>query len=130
MLKWYLVQVIPTSSHLQASDLAIKALQHLKPNNLKLVPTQEQLVKFIGNKCIAANPPPPKASDVLLELMLTHELKQLSSGKCFLLHDNGPSAVTVGSIMPGIVCPSKKAQKAGKPVSKFTKLTDLNQTVD
>ncbi|KAJ9069307.1 hypothetical protein DSO57_1019870, partial [Entomophthora muscae] len=59
--RWYLVQVIPTSSHLRASDLAIKALQHLKPNNLKLVPTQEQLIKFISNKRITANPPPPKA---------------------------------------------------------------------
>ncbi|KAJ9069940.1 hypothetical protein DSO57_1013652 [Entomophthora muscae] len=40
------------------------------------------------------------------------------------------SSVTVSSIMPGIVRPSKKARKAGKPVSKLTKLTDLNQTVD
>ncbi|KAJ9083553.1 hypothetical protein DSO57_1033690 [Entomophthora muscae] len=54
MLKWYLVQVIPISSHLQSSDLAIKALHHLKPNNLKLVQTQDQLVKFISNKRIAA----------------------------------------------------------------------------
>ncbi|KAJ9064888.1 hypothetical protein DSO57_1025611 [Entomophthora muscae] len=38
--------------------------------------------------------------------------------------------VTVGSIMPGIVCPSKKARKARKPISKLTKLTDLNQRVD
>ncbi|KAJ9055832.1 hypothetical protein DSO57_1039127 [Entomophthora muscae] len=38
--------------------------------------------------------------------------------------------VTVSSIMPGIVRPSKKAQKAVKPVLKLTKLTDLNQTVD
>ncbi|KAJ9081319.1 hypothetical protein DSO57_1015988 [Entomophthora muscae] len=38
--------------------------------------------------------------------------------------------VMVDSIMLGIVCPSKKAQKAGKPVSRLTKLTDLNQTVD
>ncbi|KAJ9051879.1 hypothetical protein DSO57_1000539 [Entomophthora muscae] len=42
----------------------------------------------------------------------------------------GPGGVTVGSIMPGIVRPSKKAQKAGKPVSKLTKLTDWNQMVD
>ncbi|KAJ9061178.1 hypothetical protein DSO57_1023091 [Entomophthora muscae] len=39
-------------------------------------------------------------------------------------------AVMVDSIMPGIVCPSKKAWKAGKLVSKLTELTDLNQTVD
>ncbi|KAJ9057440.1 hypothetical protein DSO57_1022731 [Entomophthora muscae] len=78
MLKWYLVQVIPTSSHLWASDLAIKALQHLKPNNLKLVPTQDQS-------------PSPKALDVLLELTLTHKLKQLLSGERFLLHDNVPA---------------------------------------
>ncbi|KAJ9048220.1 hypothetical protein DSO57_1037194 [Entomophthora muscae] len=38
--------------------------------------------------------------------------------------------VMVDSIMPGIFCPSKKARKAGKPVSKLTKLTDLSQTVD
>ncbi|KAJ9089556.1 hypothetical protein DSO57_1011611 [Entomophthora muscae] len=38
--------------------------------------------------------------------------------------------VMVDSIMLGIVCPSKKAWKAGKPVSKLTKLTDLNQMVD
>ncbi|KAJ9079419.1 hypothetical protein DSO57_1035599 [Entomophthora muscae] len=38
--------------------------------------------------------------------------------------------VMVDSIMPGIVRPSKKAQKAGKPVSKLTELTDLNQMVD
>ncbi|KAJ9085201.1 hypothetical protein DSO57_1016353 [Entomophthora muscae] len=38
--------------------------------------------------------------------------------------------VTVGSIMPGIICPSEKAQKARKLLSKLTKLTDLNQTVD
>ncbi|KAJ9088342.1 hypothetical protein DSO57_1024036, partial [Entomophthora muscae] len=38
--------------------------------------------------------------------------------------------VTVGSIMPGIICTSKKAQKAGKPLLKLTKLKDLNQTVD
>ncbi|KAJ9059931.1 hypothetical protein DSO57_1036411 [Entomophthora muscae] len=92
MLKWYLFQVIPTTANLRASDLAIKALQHLKPNNLKLVPTQEQLVKFISNKCIAVNPPPPKASDVLSELTLTHELKQLPSGERFLLHDDRPAA--------------------------------------
>ncbi|KAJ9084745.1 hypothetical protein DSO57_1021103 [Entomophthora muscae] len=85
MLKWYLVHVIPTSSHLWASDLAIKALQHLKPNNLKLVPTQEQLVNILP-------PIPPKASDVLLELTLTHKLKQLLSEESFLLHDNGPAA--------------------------------------
>ncbi|KAJ9061530.1 hypothetical protein DSO57_1019722 [Entomophthora muscae] len=73
------------------SDLDIKALQHLKPNNLNLVPTQEQLIKFISNKCIAANPPPPKASDVFLELTLTHKLKQLPSGERFLLYDNRPA---------------------------------------
>ncbi|KAJ9061016.1 hypothetical protein DSO57_1024774 [Entomophthora muscae] len=39
-------------------------------------------------------------------------------------------AVTVSSIMPGIVHPSKKARKAGKPVSKLTKSKDLNQTVN
>ncbi|KAJ9070415.1 hypothetical protein DSO57_1008156 [Entomophthora muscae] len=39
-------------------------------------------------------------------------------------------SVTVGFIMPGIVRPSKKARKAGIPVSKLTKLTDLNQMVD
>ncbi|KAJ9059385.1 hypothetical protein DSO57_1002805 [Entomophthora muscae] len=81
MLKWVLVQVIPTSANLCASDLDINALQHLKPKNLKLVPTQEQLVKFISNKCITANLPPPKASDVLLELTLTHKLKKLPSCK-------------------------------------------------
>ncbi|KAJ9061975.1 hypothetical protein DSO57_1015400 [Entomophthora muscae] len=32
--------------------------------------------------------------------------------------------VTVGSIMPGIIRLSKKAQKAGKLLSKLTKLTD------
>ncbi|KAJ9058952.1 hypothetical protein DSO57_1007349 [Entomophthora muscae] len=44
----------------------------------------------------------------------------------------GPKGVdvTVSSIIPGIVRPSKMAQKAGKPVSKLTKLTDLNQTVN
>ncbi|KAJ9087215.1 hypothetical protein DSO57_1035339 [Entomophthora muscae] len=47
-----------------------------------------------------------------------------------LINLNDTQLVTVSSIMPGIVCPSKKAQKAGKPVSKLTKLTDLNQTVD
>ncbi|KAJ9067710.1 hypothetical protein DSO57_1036391 [Entomophthora muscae] len=53
--------------------MAIKALQHLKPNNIKLVLTQEHL-----------------ASEVLSELTLTHELKQLSSGECFLINNNGP----------------------------------------
>ncbi|KAJ9058725.1 hypothetical protein DSO57_1009319 [Entomophthora muscae] len=38
--------------------------------------------------------------------------------------------VTVDSIMPGIVRSSKKARKARKPVSKLTKFSDLNQTVD
>ncbi|KAJ9085528.1 hypothetical protein DSO57_1012989 [Entomophthora muscae] len=42
----------------------------------------------------------------------------------------GAPRVTVDSIMLGIVRPGKKAWKAGKPVSKLTKLTDLNQTVD
>ncbi|KAJ9050890.1 hypothetical protein DSO57_1010001 [Entomophthora muscae] len=46
------------------------------------------------------------------------------------LSENGDVLVTVGSIMPGIVCPSKKAQKVRKPVSKLTKLTDLNQKVN
>ncbi|KAJ9061008.1 hypothetical protein DSO57_1024893 [Entomophthora muscae] len=82
--------MIPTSSNIQDSDLTIKALQHLKPNNLKLVPTQEQLVKFISNKHIAVNLPTPKALDVLTELRLTHELKQFLNGECFLLHNNGP----------------------------------------
>ncbi|KAJ9073987.1 hypothetical protein DSO57_1010747 [Entomophthora muscae] len=41
-----------------------------------------------------------------------------------------PLTVTVSSIMLGIVRPSKKAQKAGKPVLKLTKLTDLNQMVN
>ncbi|KAJ9087127.1 hypothetical protein DSO57_1036359 [Entomophthora muscae] len=82
--------VIPISVNLHASDLAIKALQHLKPNNIKLVLTQEHLVNFISNKKIAANPPPPKASEVLSELTLTHELKKLPSGECFLIHNNGP----------------------------------------
>ncbi|KAJ9058182.1 hypothetical protein DSO57_1015023 [Entomophthora muscae] len=40
------------------------------------------------------------------------------------------ASVMVGSIMPGIVHPSKKAWKAGKPVSKLAKLMDLNQMVD
>ncbi|KAJ9062251.1 hypothetical protein DSO57_1012699 [Entomophthora muscae] len=77
MLKWYLVQVIPASAYLCASDLAIKALQHLKPNNIKLVLTQKQLVKFISDKMIATNSPPPKAFNVLSECTLTHELKQV-----------------------------------------------------
>ncbi|KAJ9069173.1 hypothetical protein DSO57_1021316 [Entomophthora muscae] len=41
-----------------------------------------------------------------------------------------PLYVMLISIMPGIVCLSKKARKTGKPVSKLTKLTDLNQTVN
>ncbi|KAJ9050299.1 hypothetical protein DSO57_1015690 [Entomophthora muscae] len=38
--------------------------------------------------------------------------------------------VTVSSIMPGIVCPSKKARKARKSVSKLTELTDLKKTIN
>ncbi|KAJ9060633.1 hypothetical protein DSO57_1028767 [Entomophthora muscae] len=48
-----------------------------------------------------------------------------------ILHFRGPVViVTVDSIMLGIVRPSKKAQKARKPVLKLTELADLNQTVD
>ncbi|KAJ9080488.1 hypothetical protein DSO57_1024413 [Entomophthora muscae] len=45
-------------------------------------------------------------------------------------NDHQQLPVTVGSIMPGIIRPSKKAQKAGKPLSKLTELTDLNQMVN
>lgn len=37
---------------------------------------------------------------------------------------------TVVFIMPGIICSNCKAWKSGKPLTKITKLTDLNQTVD
>ncbi|KAJ9079315.1 hypothetical protein DSO57_1036690 [Entomophthora muscae] len=50
------------------------------------------VAKFISNKQIAANPPTPKASDILSELTLTHKLKHLPSGEFLLLNDNGPSS--------------------------------------
>ncbi|KAJ9074583.1 hypothetical protein DSO57_1004723 [Entomophthora muscae] len=72
----------------------------------------------IGNHelALAAMKPPP----VHKNFSLSH------------LPDGGivPRAKAEGSIMLGIICPSKKAQKARKPLSKLTKLTDLNQTVN
>ncbi|KAJ9054150.1 hypothetical protein DSO57_1017625 [Entomophthora muscae] len=79
MLKWYLVQVIPTSVNIQDSRLAIKALHPLKPNNLKLAPIQEQLVKFISNKRISANPPRPQTSSWSLHPPMSSSSFQVGS---------------------------------------------------
>ncbi|KAJ9078060.1 hypothetical protein DSO57_1010667 [Entomophthora muscae] len=45
----------------------------------------------ISNKRIAVKLPPPKAFDVLSELTLTCELKQLPSGKQFLVYNDEPA---------------------------------------
>ncbi|KAJ9082654.1 hypothetical protein DSO57_1002600 [Entomophthora muscae] len=68
--------------------------------------------------------------DVLVTLPFKNvpEMGRAHAAACFCFPVE--HTVTVSSIMPGIVRPSKKAQKARKPVSKLTKLTDLNQTVN
>ncbi|KAJ9076528.1 hypothetical protein DSO57_1025329 [Entomophthora muscae] len=86
---------IPTTANLRASDLAIKALQHLKPNNLKLVPTQEQLVEFISNKCIAANPPPQRLLTSSLSSLSLMSLSSflVGSASCFMMTSLQPRTV-------------------------------------
>ncbi|KAJ9072682.1 hypothetical protein DSO57_1024825 [Entomophthora muscae] len=150
LLKWYLVQVMPTSKDLSPTQLTVLVCKYLSPTNLKRVPTHTQLVKFVSDRCQASNPLANSATTIE-DLVLSNPLKKTEDGEMFLLHDNGqevedriiaytitqnleqlpfPSTVTVGSIMPGNILPSRKAQKARKPLPKLTKLTDLNQTVN
>ncbi|KAJ9058749.1 hypothetical protein DSO57_1009087 [Entomophthora muscae] len=56
LLKWYLMQVIPTSKEFSATQLAVLACKYLFPINLKRVPTPNQLVKFVSDRCQASNP--------------------------------------------------------------------------
>ncbi|KAJ9049315.1 hypothetical protein DSO57_1025836 [Entomophthora muscae] len=143
LLKWYLVQIMPTSKDLFPTQLAMLACKHLSSTNLKRVPTHNKLVKFVSDRRQALTPL-TKSATTIKELILTNALKKTENGEMFLLHDNrqevedritayattqnleqlNTATVMVDSIMLSIVCLNKKAWKARKPVSKLTKLTD------
>ncbi|KAJ9052131.1 hypothetical protein DSO57_1037259 [Entomophthora muscae] len=72
----------------------------------------------------------PPAMQTSIWLMLSYSTLKIHYRSAALRLSMTSIFVTVSFIMLGIVCSSKKAQKARKPVSKLTKLTDLNQTVD
>ncbi|KAJ9074423.1 hypothetical protein DSO57_1006682 [Entomophthora muscae] len=66
-------------------------------------------------------------ADLFAQMVLNVNMgNQLQNNKCHPC----ATAVTVSSIMPGIIQQSRKAQKIRKPFKKLTDLTDLNQTVD
>ncbi|KAJ9082012.1 hypothetical protein DSO57_1008690 [Entomophthora muscae] len=55
LIKWYLVQVMPTSKYLPATQLNVLACKYLSPTNLKRVPTHTQLVRFVSDRRQASN---------------------------------------------------------------------------
>ncbi|KAJ9070717.1 hypothetical protein DSO57_1004949 [Entomophthora muscae] len=79
---------MPTSKDLSPTQLAVLACKHLSPTNLKRVPTHNQLVKFVSDRCQALNPL-AKSTTIIKELVLTNTLKKKEDGEMFLLHDNG-----------------------------------------
>ncbi|KAJ9055877.1 hypothetical protein DSO57_1038736 [Entomophthora muscae] len=88
LLKWYLVQIMPASKDLSPTQLMVLACKHLSPINLKRVPTHNQLVKFVSDRCQALNPL-AKSATTIKELVLTNALKKKEDGEMSLLHDNG-----------------------------------------
>ncbi|KAJ9049092.1 hypothetical protein DSO57_1028187 [Entomophthora muscae] len=88
LLKWYLVQIMPTSKDLSATQLAVLACKYLTPTNLKRVPTHTQLVNFVSDRRQASNPLAKSATNIK-DLVLTDALKKTEDGEMFLLHDNG-----------------------------------------
>ncbi|KAJ9087382.1 hypothetical protein DSO57_1033828 [Entomophthora muscae] len=88
LLKWYLVQVMPTSKDLSLTQLAMLACKYLSPTNLKKVPTHTQLIKFVSDRRQASSPIANSATNIK-SLILTDALKKTEDGEMFLLHDNG-----------------------------------------
>ena len=89
LLKWYLFQMIPVSSNVKATDLVVKVTQHFTPNNLKLFPTTEKLVKYVSDKRAAINPIPKSAATVQT-LILTDDLTKTNKGTKFLWYRDLP----------------------------------------
>ncbi|KAJ9070618.1 hypothetical protein DSO57_1006033 [Entomophthora muscae] len=88
LLKWYLVQIMPTSKDLSPTQMAVLACKHLSPTNLKRVPTHTQLVKFVSDRHQASNPM-AKIATKIKDLIFTDALKKTEDSEMFLLHDNG-----------------------------------------
>ncbi|KAJ9050442.1 hypothetical protein DSO57_1014448 [Entomophthora muscae] len=86
-LKWYLVQVMPTSKNLFPTQMAMLACKYLFPINLKRVPTHSQLVKFVSDRRQTSNPL-AKSATIIKYLVLTDAPKRTEDGEMFLLHDN------------------------------------------
>ncbi|KAJ9054457.1 hypothetical protein DSO57_1014296 [Entomophthora muscae] len=113
-------------SHKQPTTVPLKKPYHQVPKNF---------TAYLNSLLLVGNPAPDSIPEEI------QDLKEVFSEElCSVLPERRPSdlridlipgsSVTVDSIMPDIVRPSKKAWKAVKPISKLTKLTDLNQTVD
>ncbi|KAJ9078607.1 hypothetical protein DSO57_1005173 [Entomophthora muscae] len=56
LLKWYLVQIMPTSKDLSPIQLSVLACNHISPTNLKRVPNYTQLIKSVSDRRQASNP--------------------------------------------------------------------------
>ncbi|KAJ9048720.1 hypothetical protein DSO57_1031987 [Entomophthora muscae] len=56
LLKCYLVQVMPTSKDLSATQLAVLTCKYLSPTILKRVPTHNQLVNFVSDRRQSSSP--------------------------------------------------------------------------
>ncbi|KAJ9088989.1 hypothetical protein DSO57_1017439 [Entomophthora muscae] len=79
---------MPTFKDLSPTQLAMLACKHLSPTNLKRVPTQSQLVKFVSDGRQAINLM-AKSATTIKDLVLSDALKKTKDGEMFLLHDNG-----------------------------------------
>ncbi|KAJ9059230.1 hypothetical protein DSO57_1004544 [Entomophthora muscae] len=86
LLKWYLLQIMPTSKDLSPTQLAVLTYKHLSSTNLKRVPTHTQLVKFVSDRNQASNPL-AKSATTIEDLVLSDALKKTKDRDMFLLHD-------------------------------------------
>ncbi|KAJ9085719.1 hypothetical protein DSO57_1011188 [Entomophthora muscae] len=88
LLKWYLVQIMPTSKDLSPTQLAVLACKHLFSTNLKRVPTHTQLVKFFSDRRQASNSL-AKSATTIKDLILSDTFKKTKDGDMFLLYEDG-----------------------------------------
>ena len=89
LLKWYIIQMLPVSKDMKATDLVVRATTHLSPTNLKTIPNNEQLIKYISDRRREMHPIAPSAKK-LEDLVLDDSLKKLDDGTLFLLEDEDP----------------------------------------
>ena len=81
--------MLPVSKDMKATDLVVRATTHLPPINLKTIPNNEQLIKYISDRRREMHPIAPSAKK-LEDLFLDDSLKKLDDGTLFLLEDEDP----------------------------------------